>query len=309
VNPDANERILAWRPDAVVVHGYVHATARRAILGLSRAGVPVLLRGESNLLAPRPPWVALAKQLWLRYLFRHVAGFLAIGKLSREYYLHYGIEERRVHLAPYSVDNEFFSRAPLERRVKALEWRGRLGIDPEEKVILYAAKFIPAKACHDLVEAFSAVASRARLVLVGSGPLEAELKALAQRVAPGRAHFLGFVNQSAMPSAYEMGDIFVLPSVREPWGLAVNEAMCVGKPIVATDQVGSVPDLVSQENGWVYPAGDRRRLAAILDEALGPDGGLEERGCVSARRIASWGIRETADGFLTAAGSVARQAM
>jgi glycosyltransferase involved in cell wall biosynthesis len=110
-----------------------------------------------------------------------------------------------------------------------------------------------------------------------------------------------------MPVAYEMGDIFVLPSVREPWGLAVNEAMCVGKPVIATDQVGSVPDLVSSKNGWVYPAGDKRRLAAILDEALGPEGRLEERGQMSAHRIASWGIRETADGFLAAARVVACQ--
>ena len=74
--------------------------------------------------------------------------------------------------------------------------------------------------------------------------------------------FTGFVNQSALPRYYGACDVFVLPSIDEPWGLAINEAMCAGLPIVASSEIGCVPDLVRDGgNGLLFPAGNIAALA------------------------------------------------
>ena len=74
--------------------------------------------------------------------------------------------------------------------------------------------------------------------------------------------FTGFVNQSELPALYAASDVFVLPSENEPWGLAVNEAMCASLPVVVSREVGCAPDLVRDGvNGYTPAAGDIAGLA------------------------------------------------
>ena len=107
-----------------------------------------------------------------------------------------------------------------------------------------------------------------------------------------------------MPTAYTLGDVFVLPSLFEPWGLAVNEAMSLGLPIIASDQVGAVPDLVSPDNGWVFPAGNVPALSRVLDEALDNREALARKSEASRQRIAQWDIPQTVEAYLHAAQAV-----
>jgi len=304
VNPSAPGRIAAFRPDAIVVHGYNHFTEQEVMAAARIRGVPVLLRGESHLLPKRPPHIAAVKGLALPSLFRGLGGALAIGSLSAQYFEYYGVPRERVFIAPYTVDNAFFqSRADIVRD-EARAFRAELGIPEGDLVVNYAAKLIPVKGCADLIRAFAArPRPRAHLVLVGDGPLRGELEALARQTS-ANIHFVGFVNQRRMPAAYALGDVFVLPSRFEPWGLAVNEAMNLGLPIIASDQVGAVPDLVGPDNGWVFPAGQVEALARVLDDALAHHDARVARGKASLRRIAGWDIPHTAEGFIHAARAV-----
>jgi glycosyltransferase involved in cell wall biosynthesis len=68
-----------------------------------------------------------------------------------------------------------------------------------------------------------------------------------------------------MPRFYDLCDIFCLPSVHEPWGLAINEVMACGKPVIVSDEVGCQPDLVRDgETGLVFPAKNVEALAECL---------------------------------------------
>src|SRR5581483_3191529 len=79
----------------------------------------------------------------------------------------------------------------------------------------------------------------------------------------------GFVNQGQIADYYAAADVLVLPSGHEPWGLVLNEAMCFGLPVIASDAVGAAPDLVRPgENGWTYPVGDVDALARALEAAV-----------------------------------------
>jgi glycosyltransferase involved in cell wall biosynthesis len=274
-------------------------------------GIPTLIRGESHLLPERtrPRRAAKAAASW--FARRSLAGAIAIGSLNAEYWRFYGIPDARIFKAPYVVDNAWFAARAEDARARAAAWRQELGLSPESLVVGYAAKLSQVKDCGTLITAFGkAAVPGTALVVVGDGVLRAELEALARSFPDARIHFAGFLNQSAMPSAYALSDLFALPSNFEPWGLVINEAMNLGCPVVVSDAVGCAPDLVGADNGWVFPAGDAERLAAVLRQALGgPDARarLARMGEASHKRIASWGMPEAAAGIAAAARAVARK--
>lgn len=306
VNPEAPLRIGSFRPDVVVVQNYVHFTENEVMAAARLFRVPVLLRSESNLLSTRPFGIQIAKRLLLTPFMRRLGGALAIGTLSAKYLEYYGVPKERIVIAPYSVDNSFFQDRPAEVQAAAQAWRLELGIAEDDLVALYAAKLIAVKGCADLIQAFAAKPRPKRhLVIVGEGPLRSELEAQA-RLFGQNIHFVGFTNQKRMPVAYALSDVFVLPSRFEPWGLVVNEAMNLGKAVIVSDQVGAAPDLVGNDNGWVFPAGDVQALARALDEAFSDKTALRARGERSRVRIDSWGIPQTADGFVRA-GELSRE--
>ena len=83
--------------------------------------------------------------------------------------------------------------------------------------------------------------------------------------------FLGNLDHEELCRYYAATDALVLPSLSEPWGFVLNEAMEFGRPLVVSDAVGAGPDLV-RGNGFVHPAGDVEALAEALEQlATDPD--------------------------------------
>lgn len=99
-----------------------------------------------------------------------------------------------------------------------------------------------------------------------------------------------------MPVIYQACDLFCLPSQGpgESWGLAVNEAMACGKPALVSDKVGCAVDLVSDENGAVFPAGDRAALTEALTWLTSDKEHLKQCGQISSKIIARWNFANIA---------------
>jgi glycosyltransferase involved in cell wall biosynthesis len=205
----------------------------------------------------------------LRLIFSRAAAFLPVGSANAAYFRHHGVPPEKLFPAPHAVDAEHFAATPA-RLAAAAAQRAALGIPADAPVVLFAGKFIPKKRPDLLLAAFlRAAVPGAHLVLAGDGELAPALRA----AAAGRAdvHFLPFANQSAMPARYLLGDVFALPSEgrHETWGLAVNEAMHLGRPALVSDHVGCHPDLIlPHSTGWTFPAGDEAALAALLRDLL-----------------------------------------
>jgi glycosyltransferase involved in cell wall biosynthesis len=140
--------------------------------------------------------------------------------------------------------------------------------------------------------------------MAGSGELERELRAFCSQHELTNVVFTGFINQSELPSLYGAADIFVLPSQDEPWGLAVNEAMCAGLPVVVSREVGCVPDLVQEGvNGFTPAAGDVDGLACALGHLIADNDFRRRQGEASLVRIRKWSHRECLDGIRAAVRS------
>jgi glycosyltransferase involved in cell wall biosynthesis len=307
VHPSIGGALARAQYDAVIVHGYAHATEWITFLGAWRAKIPVLLRGESTLLGRRPPWVAAAKKIALGALLGRIRGALAIGTRNREFYRAYGVPERRIFWVPYAVDNERFCTEADRLTPQRAALRRALSVPPELPLVLYAGKLIPRKRPLDLLEAFAAAAAArpATLVYLGEGSERPALEAAAARHRLPHVVITGFINQSEIGRYYAAADVLVLPSAHEPWGLVLNEAMCFGLPVIASDAVGAAPDLVHpEENGFIYPAGDIRALAAVLGRALADPQARARMGQQSRRIVAGFSYDADIEGILTALSSV-----
>ncbi|RKX93558.1 MAG: glycosyltransferase family 1 protein, partial [Spirochaetes bacterium] len=139
------------------------------------------------------------------------------------------------------------------------------------------------------------------LLFVGDGEERKTLGDYVKKRSIKNVLFLGFKNQTELPKYYVIGDIFVLPSSFEPWGLVINEAMCYGLSIIATDKVAATTDLVHHgENGFIYPAGDIEALANCLLKLI-QDGELRKNmGKRSFEIISRWSYVEDIKGIMAA---------
>lgn len=303
VNPAIMSALRAGHFDGLVIYGWASVTCWMAFAAARILGIPVFLRGESNGLSEPTGAKLLIKRMLLRLLFPRTAGFLAIGSLNRRFYRHYGVDEGRIFLAPYSVDNEFFRRHSAELLPRRGQLRREEGIPEEATVFLFCGKLSPHKRPLDLLEAFALLPDvrGCFLIYAGDGVLRATIEEKSHQLGLGSVRITGFRNQSELPRWYSLADVLVVPSQREPWGLVVNEAMNFGLPIVASDQVGAAPDLVcSGDNGFTYQVGNIPELVQHL-AALAVTSPLRRAmGNRSHRRILDWGIQHTVDGYCSA---------
>jgi glycosyltransferase involved in cell wall biosynthesis len=290
--------------DALVVHGHTPAAALIAVAAARWAALPVFVRSETHLGLSRSLLKRLLRKPLMSAFYQSVSGVLAIGSANAAFYRAMGVPEERIFCMPYTVDNDRFvtdSRLSDEQRTKV---RAELGVADADPIILYAAKLQARKHPDDLLRAAARLKDqgvRFHVVMVGSGAMTAELVELTSRLGLENVYIHGFVNQSVLPQIYGAADVFVLPSENEPWGLAVNEAMCAALPIVASAEVGCVADLVrAGVNGQTFAAGDVEDLANALHPML-VDREIRKRMSAASRAIISrWSYAECAAGLQAA---------
>jgi glycosyltransferase involved in cell wall biosynthesis len=263
-NPQLTRSMEKWGATAVLVFGW-NSASHLQVLRHFKGRLPVFFRGDSTLLDRGPAGRRAARRLFLRWVYRHIDVAIAVGENNRDYFRWCGVPASRIGFAPHAIDTKRFADPDASLDLQATRWRDELGIPAGARVILFAGKLIGKKAPELLLEAFFRSKASAHLVFVGSGALESQLHRHAQQGAG--VHFLPFQNQQLMPAVYRLGDVFVLPSCGpgETWGLALNEAMASGRPVIASSKVGGARDVVIPgSTGWIFESGDLEALTSTL---------------------------------------------
>lgn len=309
--PEIREIIAQSRFDAFIVHGWYVKSFWQAMLACWQTGVPLLVRGDSQLNTARSLPRRWMKYLLYRSFIPRFDGYLVVGERSRQYYLHYGADPERMFFVPHSVDNEFFSNRTTQLRAMRDQLRLTFNLPADALVFLFAGKLIPKKRPQDFIRGI-ALASRNTTnlygLVVGDGPLRSELEEVVkQQSLPVR--FAGFLNQTEMPNAYAASDVLVLPSDGgETWGLVVNEAMASGLPAIVSDQVGCGPDLVAPgKTGYVFACGNVSELADIFTSLLQNRSAIARLSDNAHNRIRQYSIDWAVQGTVEALGAVMRQ--
>jgi len=284
------------RFDAIICYtGYIRASFWLAFLAARIAGSAFLFVTDANSLVRRDSrsWKIVVKKILWPCLYPLADQVLVPSSAAYKLLRSLGISEECITLTPSSVDNDWWNKqaAQVDRDAVRRSWN----VDSKSLVILFCAKLQPWKRPLDLLRAFALAAiPNAVLVFVGEGPLRRKLEteAVALKVA-ARVRFLGFVNQSQLPSIYTASDLMVLPSENEAFGVVVNEASCCGCPVIVSDRVGAAEDLVKPVNpSFVYPCGNVDALAGSLRASLADPVLLAKLGRVAKERMETWSIRE-----------------
>lgn len=301
-NPGAVQAIAAWKPDALLLFGYTYRTHLRLMLSPTLRRVPFLFRGDSHVLYGRTSLGDKLSGLVRKLLFRRFRKFLAVGIANTQYFQHHGVPTSKIARVPHCVDNVRFQSSGVKAEQGARAWKESMGIPAGATVILFAGKFEKKKCPLELMRAFLQLASRTNahsnlvvLLLVGSGPQDAELRNAAGDQIGNTVWFAPFQNQSEMPKVYAAGDVLVLPSFGkgETWGLAVNEAMNLSRPVVVSSHVGCAQDLVEHgKTGWVFPAGDWMALQATLETAVSDPARLRGMGKAAREKVSGFSYEE-----------------
>src|SRR5258705_484034 len=296
------DAIAATRPDAVVVPGWHSMFYLRAIAACRRANIPVLYRGDSNLLTGphglrRLPW-----SLRTRAALKMFDGYLSVGTRIREYLRHFGAPEPLIFDSPHCVDNAAFA-AGADCLGTGRAWqqaRQEMGAGPGDFLVLFAGKFVEPKRPCDVIAAAARLGPDVVVAMAGNGPSIDATREAAKRLNV-RVTWCGVLNQTAMPRALAAADCVAVPSETESWGLIVNEALATGPPCVVSSGLACASDLVrAGVSGAVYELGDIDGLAASLrqvrEAALG--GAITAETC--RRVVAPFSIERATDGLVAA---------
>lgn len=261
-----------FRPDVIIASGNPRiASTYKAVRWARRSGIPVLGWGLGTLMMGSR--LSSARNLTRRLFFQSFDGILAYSSKAKEQYASCGVREDRI----YVVHNAISPRPthPLPDRDGSFSDGGR---------ILFVGRLYPGKRL-DLL--FDAVASlpgsmKPSIEIVGDGPTIDELRDEAQRKLPGRVHFAGALYGEDLAEAFRRADLFVLPGMG---GLAIQEAMSWGLPVISAEGDGTQFDLVRKSNGWLVEPGDLQSLLSALGAAFADCGRLREMGAESYRIV------------------------
>lgn len=303
------DRIGHLKADVVWAHGWGNGYALGAILAGRSLQKKILLRGETHLGSLRGSGNGVRRFLhrqFVKCVLKRVDALLAVGTANKQFYLHHGVSADKIFTTPYVVDNHRFQTLAEQSAASSHSIRDDLQIRTQQPIVLYCAKLIDVKDPATLIEAVGRVRGcDPVLLVVGEGKLRPEMEQLADEVAHGRVRFLGFKNQSELPAYYAVCDVFVLPSMFEPWGLVINEVMNAGKPVVAANCVGAAHDLIQAgENGDLFSPGSVEELALILESWLYDRDRCLDAGILSLKRINQWGFPQVLDGLSMALNSL-----
>lgn len=265
--PEIKEIIAQGRYDAIIVSGWHFRSAWQAMRACWQTQTPVMVRGDSHLYTRRNPVKRAVKRVLYRLFIPKFNACLAVGKWSKEYYLHYGARPDRVFLVPHIIDYASYSLEAERLAPERFDLRRRWGVNDSDVVFLFAGKFVEQKRPLDFLRAVDIASKGSTAVtglMAGDGQLRSDCEGFVKKnKTPVR--FTGFLNQSEIAHAYAASDVLVLPSSGETWGLVVNEAMASGKPCIISDQVGCAPELIApQETGDIFPVGNVRALADLM---------------------------------------------
>jgi glycosyltransferase involved in cell wall biosynthesis len=308
-NPTLLDRVMSWRPDAVHVNGWAWLSHLQLLHALRRRGVPTLFFGDSHLLDGEtngPRW--WIKSAALRKIYSWPTACLFAGSANRAYFEAFGVPPERLYPCPHSIDVSRFAESPAPKEDEAARWRSELGIAPDRKVLLYTGKFEPKKRPVELMRAVARLSDPSPLlVMVGAGALQAEIDAIAAG-DPARFRVLPFQNQSRMPIVCRLGDIVVLPSgYGESWGLAVNEALACGRPVIVSDRVGCAADVVYASCGRIFAWNDWTAFGKAVEAMFGDAKKLAGMRRAAGERARAFDVGVTESALVAAVESILRQ--
>lgn len=179
-----------------------------------------------------------------------------------------------VEIIPNGVDTKRFSEAYPPAVIN--EIKDRLGKNMGDVFLITTSRLVRKNAVDDVITALTTLSENVRFIVLGTGPLEEELKRKTKKLKlENRVQFLGHVEHEELPKYLKACDIFIRPSRSEGMGNSFVEAMAAGLPVVAT-QEGGIADFLFDEKrnpdkpitGWAVDKDSPGQIAGAIKEIM-----------------------------------------
>ncbi|MBN1537587.1 MAG: glycosyltransferase family 4 protein [Anaerolineales bacterium] len=282
-----------WQPDILIVEANPrYLSTRQAIRWMHQRQRPVIGWGLGaptlvGMLAP-------LRKAQRRSFIHSLDALIAYSQRGKQEYENLGIDPERIFVAPNATALKPTNppkERPLSYQAKPnVLFIGRLQARKKIDNLLYA--------CAQLPETL-----QPHVVIIGEGPARQSWEILAQAIYPN-AEFTGARHGAELDPYFEQADLFVLPGTG---GLAVQQAMAYGLPVIAAQGDGTQDDLVHlateqrEGNGWIVPPDDIPALTDALQAALSDVPDLRRKGQESYRIVESEAnVEQMADVFVEA---------
>lgn len=225
-----------------------------------------------------PSYDTWSKRTWYgeltkNILFRMLDGAIVPGPTGREQTMRYGLPADRSYDVTQTIDVAQW--LPARQMPTADRDRRRAELGLSGCVFVYVGRLWSGKGLDDLVNAFRTVQAQhadVSLLLIGDGPEEDRYRQMTADL--NNVVFTGFVQGDELPTYYALADVSVFPTLGDPHGLVVEEALAAGLPVIATENAGDIRlRLPEGEAGYVVPIQDavtlaNRMLRLASDDAL-----------------------------------------
>lgn len=265
-------QVFGRRPDALImlyakpvfIAGWVIARIRG-----TKTGFRVLTTFDT--------WVKRSrlKTAVKRFMFKRADAIETPGEDGRRFAIECGARPDRIYYATHTVDIVYYQErcviGAVEREALRAEW-GVTGT-----VFLYVGRLlIHDKGLDYLLEAFRRVQRQCpdvSLLFAGNGRDEMELRQWCVTLGIRNTVFTGFQKKDALARLYALADAFVFPTIGDPYGIVVEEAMACSLPVISTSAAGEISSRIEEGvNGYIVPPQDSAALAArMLQLAQNPD--------------------------------------
>lgn len=199
-----------------------------------------------------------------RIMFSRVDATLGHGAESQKFAIQFGVPPERALQLPHAIDVVHYRQGAKKVLKDRDRLRHRLGL--QGCTFVYAGRLWWGKGLDYLLEAFEMVQRKSRqevsLLLVGDGPEEARLRRACETRGIRNVVFAGFKQKPELPRYYALADVFVFPTLGDPYGLVVDEAMACSLPVISTSAAGEIRDRIEEgRNGYIVPPEDAMALA------------------------------------------------
>lgn len=269
------KEIKKFEPDIV----HAHYASSYGLLGALTGFKPLFISVWGTDVFEFPREGILQKLIFKFNLWRATKIFSTSHVMAREVQLY---TTKPVSVIPFGVDLRLFHPQPKHLR-----------IFKEDELVIGTIKTLePKYGIQFLIEAFAKVKPRLRtfnpkLLIVGRGAQEAELRSLADRLGvKDDVHFMGWVSVDKIAAYHNEIDISVFPSIcEESFGVAVVEANACSKPVIVTRK-GGFPEVVQEGiTGLIVPAEDSESLASEIEKLAKSPGLRESLGEAGRERV------------------------
>ena len=266
------KRLNFYNPEIIIIGGYNYLACWSALMWAKIHKKKVLIMMESHYLdKPRN----IIKENIKKLFVSNCNGALVDGIRHKNYAVSLGLQSEKIFIKRGTgpVDISWYQKKISKIKKDKIILCKKLNIPYRN--FLYVGRFSPEKNIIFLLKNFKNIQEEGvkdwGLILLGSGPQKKEIESFIDKNNIKNIFLPGFKQKEEIPFYYALADCFILPSISEPWGLVVSEAMACGLPILVSNRCGCYPDIVHDgENGFSFdPLNDNEFLEFMKNICYG----------------------------------------